>query len=289
MFLAKSNPPSPELVGFIVGLIIFVAIIVAVLVLVIVFASINYRYRIFVSDHSLAIRELMTINKKYSFLTVSSFNYEHSYDNENFYDEISPRDYLTYQLIYDQRKVTPVLKNARTNKETYKRYFKEIGTLKMGEYDTDQLPKNAKRLEKMERKVFNEKTLSPNIDLYIYVRLTLTNIEGRYRTSKRKVFDSDEILDIINHLNQKRGDFYLDENIWKSICKVERGKVTNRMRFAIYKRDGNRCRKCGRRSNNLEIDHILPISKGGKSTMDNLQTLCSCCNAEKGNRYERYL
>ena len=32
-----------------------------------------------------------------------------------------------------------------------------------------------------------------------------------------------------------------------------------------------------------EIDHIFPISKGGKSTYDNLQTLCRRCNKLKGN------
>ncbi|MBP5466276.1 MAG: HNH endonuclease [Clostridia bacterium] len=52
------------------------------------------------------------------------------------------------------------------------------------------------------------------------------------------------------------------------------------MRFSIYKRDGYRCQHCGRsgRFVDLEIDHIIPISKGGKSTYDNLQTLCQRCN-----------
>lgn len=34
----------------------------------------------------------------------------------------------------------------------------------------------------------------------------------------------------------------------------------------------------------LTIDHIVPISKGGKSIEDNLQVLCRSCNASKGNR-----
>lgn len=35
----------------------------------------------------------------------------------------------------------------------------------------------------------------------------------------------------------------------------------------------------------LEIDHIKPIAKGGKSTPDNLQTLCRRCNRMKGDSY----
>jgi len=55
----------------------------------------------------------------------------------------------------------------------------------------------------------------------------------------------------------------------------------------IYARDHYGCRICGRSGNQdfLEIDHIKPISKGGKSTYDNLQTLCRRCNKEKGDTY----
>ena len=58
------------------------------------------------------------------------------------------------------------------------------------------------------------------------------------------------------------------------------------MRFAIYKRDNYRCRKCGRQTDDLEVDHIIPIAKGGKSTYDNLQTLCHRCNSKKSDNIE---
>ena len=77
----------------------------------------------------------------------------------------------------------------------------------------------------------------------------------------------------------------LNFDIWKSISNVERAKVTNRLRFAIYERDNYRCKKCGS-TENLEIDHIIPIFKGGKSTYSNLQTLCHKCNTEKGSKIE---
>ena len=35
----------------------------------------------------------------------------------------------------------------------------------------------------------------------------------------------------------------------------------------------------------LHVDHILPVSRGGKTVMSNLQTLCEDCNCGKGNRY----
>src|SRR6202008_3603115 len=49
-------------------------------------------------------------------------------------------------------------------------------------------------------------------------------------------------------------------------------RVPDSMRAAVLVRDGGRCRKC-RRSINLEIDHIVPISKGGRTEESNLQIL----------------
>ena len=95
-----------------------------------------------------------------------------------------------------------------------------------------------------------------------------------------------DISTFIKGLNNRSGNFYNDRGVWDALCRVERGKVSNKMRFSIYERDGYRCRKCGvsDRYAQLEIDHIIPIAKGGKTTYDNLQTLCHRCNVEKGDR-----
>ena len=101
-------------------------------------------------------------------------------------------------------------------------------------------------------------------------------------------FDSDTILSLIKRINNKTGNRFNDREIWDSIARVERGKVSNKIRFMIYERDGYRCQMCGKvfNQNVLEIDHIKPIAKGGKTTIDNLQTLCHDCNVKKGATYE---
>lgn len=65
--------------------------------------------------------------------------------------------------------------------------------------------------------------------------------------------------------------------------------VGNAQRFRILVRDRFRCRKCGRNPEEdgvkLEVDHILPRSRGGSSDDSNLQTLCRECNGGKSNKY----
>ena len=57
----------------------------------------------------------------------------------------------------------------------------------------------------------------------------------------------------------------------------------------IVKRDDFTCCNCGNSTYAepnllLEIDHIIPVSKGGRTVEDNLQTLCWKCNRSKSNK-----
>jgi 5-methylcytosine-specific restriction protein A len=48
-------------------------------------------------------------------------------------------------------------------------------------------------------------------------------------------------------------------------------------------KQGKSCARCLSK-NKLEVDHIVPLSKGGDNSINNLQILCSSCNKKKGNR-----
>jgi 5-methylcytosine-specific restriction endonuclease McrA len=52
----------------------------------------------------------------------------------------------------------------------------------------------------------------------------------------------------------------------------------------ILRRDGYRCQYCGTTTGNLTVDHIIPKSRGGADTWENLVTACISCNNKKGNR-----
>ena len=57
-------------------------------------------------------------------------------------------------------------------------------------------------------------------------------------------------------------------------------------RFNIYARDGNRCQYCGRQfpRTELNLDHVVPRSRGGMSAWENVVCSCHRCNRLKGGR-----
>lgn len=247
----------------------------------------NGRHRAFVNENSVALYELSELNKKYRFKNVPSIIYRHAYDNPNFYDDISCKDYLTYQLVYIRKEVEDKIDTILNNRHIYKFYKEDIERIKVfGRYKQSADGLNKNKLLKIEKKYFEQLLYTPTLDFHITVALRREKINGEVIRRKKQTFNIPDILNIIDGLSQRRGKFYLNDDIWQSICRVERGKVSNRLRFAIYARDGYRCKKCGARDrgDNLEIDHIFPISKGGKSNPENLQTLCWKCNKAKGNK-----
>ena len=64
--------------------------------------------------------------------------------------------------------------------------------------------------------------------------------------------------------------------------------ISSKLRYHVLKRDNFKCCACGASpakdpAVELHIDHIIPWSKGGETTLENLQTLCSKCNIGKSD------
>jgi 5-methylcytosine-specific restriction endonuclease McrA len=65
---------------------------------------------------------------------------------------------------------------------------------------------------------------------------------------------------------------------------AHRRKITRR---AVFARDRWTCQYCGHERGNLTVDHVIPRSKGGASSWDNIVTCCAPCNRRKGDRLPR--
>jgi len=62
--------------------------------------------------------------------------------------------------------------------------------------------------------------------------------------------------------------------------------IPQEVKDAVWDRDGGRCVKCRKRGFGAKIhfDHIIPFSKGGSNTVENIEILCQECNLKKSNK-----
>lgn len=91
---------------------------------------------------------------------------------------------------------------------------------------------------------------------------------------------------ILESLDKERKKF---ERLKKKYSGVAGQKLESRrevisedVKIFVWRRDEGKCVKC-QSQENLEFDHIIPVSKGGSSTARNIQILCEKCNREKSN------
>ncbi len=89
-----------------------------------------------------------------------------------------------------------------------------------------------------------------------------------------EILDLSELAEFIEVAAPERPSY---EDRWAS------RRIPDSVKAAVIVRDGGRCRDC-HSAVNLQIDHIIPLSKGGSSEESNLQTLCRRCNRRKWNK-----
>ncbi len=100
--------------------------------------------------------------------------------------------------------------------------------------------------------------------LYLQKAEIISNITNKSINSVYKKFDYPSIVRLV---------FFVRVPFKKIILS----------RKNILRRDGHRCQYCGLTSN-LTVDHVVPKSKKGEDTWENLTTACVKCNNKKGDR-----
>lgn len=106
----------------------------------------------------------------------------------------------------------------------------------------------------------------------VYLKCSTNSGQGEYKTKKAKILA--EILKLL----ATKFSMELNTNL-----NQERSRhVPDHVKASVWQRDGGICVKCGS-DVYLEFDHIIPFSKGGANTENNIQLLCRKCNISKGN------
>lgn len=108
--------------------------------------------------------------------------------------------------------------------------------------------------------------------------------EHRFRTWRKS------LEKFVEHINNEKIDDKFKSELKSILIKKHKTKrsISWRLRFIVMRRDGFRCKICGKSPAIdsriiLHVDHIKPWSKNGETILENLQTLCSKCNIGKSN------
>ena len=103
------------------------------------------------------------------------------------------------------------------------------------------------------------------------------------KTTFSKILNPKEVLTRLELL--AKYNFEMTE--YQYHCDNQRKLMTQELRNEIIERDNCICQICKKKcsKNEIEIDHIKPVSKGGKTMRSNLQVLCLSCNRKKSNKW----
>lgn len=97
------------------------------------------------------------------------------------------------------------------------------------------------------------------------------------------VLCADYIANVYTHLRRDQFATWTIESEPQRTPYPRKDVITQSLRTQVFERDAYRCINCNSHKD-LAADHIHPESKGGETTLDNLQTLCRSCNSSKGTK-----
>ncbi len=187
------------------------------------------------------------------------------YPNKNLYPEQIRKLHLLVEELATLKEAKLIIDNY---KKEYQQYIKDVPDYVMKEDETG----------------FYSKLGFANIDesvLAVEYTFSYTSGGGMAKRKFSVPMTEETIVELIRALEKK-----LTAN---AFTKEQRALMTNKLREFIKKRDNFTCCSCGNSIHAepnllLEIDHIIPVSKGGCTIEENLQTLCWKCNRAKSNK-----
>ena len=269
-------------------LIILGVVIVAALAILITVLVINSKYKNFVLENSTSIKKLIELNKRTIFKQYTpSFTLSYRYDNKRNYLQTDPAMYMSKKIRDNLTYYFDLKERMDFNRDLLAKYKEEITEIKRPiapEVCAAAKMRHSKCL-KTEMNIFYSLTQKPLTDISIKVLLRYVSPKGKVDISKSQTFNYIEIVRILDSVSTKR----VDRQTYEKLARAERTILSDGMRYDVMKRDGFRCVLCGMSAKDgaiLHVDHIIPVSKGGKTTMDNLRTLCEKCNIGKSNKIE---
>jgi HNH endonuclease len=272
-----------------VGDIVTAIAVVAVLVLVIVWAQIAVSRRNLVLNTSSALGGLAMLNSAFSPVFSNyprvHFDYNTRVNSKAKFDGYNLQAFMRTCLLESESQVASCIEirlQTEVKYADYCRRYDELGRQSLGRSRSDRL--DDAKYRSIEQKLYAKRQLRhPQSATLIRATVMYTSPQGRNSYSRHCDLTFEQLQDEFAAAKAVRSQ----QGTTAFLRQQERNRITAGVRSKVLARDNYRCQHCGISAALgavLHVDHITPISKGGTSDTDNLQTLCQDCNLGKSNR-----
>ncbi len=272
--------------GIIVLIVLFVLISAGVIALVVYLRELKLNAGVMSTSEK--IRKLADLNNSTSFHNIQpSFSVTKHYDNKTNYLKIEPAYLMSAEIRSNMAFYSDYFKKVFENRTLKEKYEAAVHGIRnsVTAFNPGELRISEENYCRREEKLFEKQIIKPVVDCIFTVEMSYSSPKGRVNLYKGDRFSFEEMYTSFNSVSRER----LDRNTYKKLAAVERGEISDSLRYDILRRDNFSCVICGasaREGARLHVDHIVPISKGGKSVPENLRTLCERCNIGKSAKTE---
>lgn len=259
-----------------------IAVILCIIALVI-----DIKTKKIILEKSQRVKTLLDLNKTIHFKTIPSKYSNHlSCNSKRQLDNLSIDDYLISLIDSNEAFYRNIIETISFNRNSYNAYMtqaQDIPSTATEEYCRS-FRCSLTRFLMYEERAFKKYLLpKPQLDIEVYCKATYTSPQGRNHYQIEESYSYDELQELFNDTMELKAERQTRQ------CQItlERAKMTHSLRYDILTRDNYRCQICGSTAQDgvkLHVDHIIPVSKGGKTEPSNLRTLCDRCNLGKSDK-----
>lgn len=232
---------------------------------------------------SAKIKNIEKINKDFIFKIIKNKTHriiQREYSRKSL-DRVKGNDIILYNIENNVNDLRTDIENSIYNISLLGEYEKKVANV-LTQEETNKTKYSDKKYQKIEKIILNNKIYKKNdFIINIYLKVFYISNGGNVYDKREGTRTYDELIELYQRWKKSSG--------FEITKQQERQIMNNDIRYNVLKRDNFTCQKCGATMLDgikLEVDHIIPVSKGGKTNMSNLQTLCNRCNKGKSNKTE---
>lgn len=240
-----------------------------------------------VLDESKLLKGIKEVNSSFSYEPIKAeYYFTKECRSRKEYNRTTTIDYL-HTVLNRERALIRELENAVQYNQTVILDYEQKCEDLLTRFSSD--PTVEQKYRRTELEMFEKEKLYIGTSYVFKITVSFLTPQRRNHYSSTKAFSRDMILEEMKKIKEDKKASKEEEIARKkrlAEMEYERSLMSAKLRYDVLKRDNYRCVVCGASASDgvtqLHVDHIIPIAKGGKTEMSNLQTLCQRCNLGKG-------